>query len=41
MTVFMHSITFVISTIPGSSRQLILDILQQALLELGAEGRVM
>lgn len=37
----MHSIIFVISIIPGSSRQIILDILQQALLELGTEGRIM
>lgn len=37
----MHNIIFVISIIPGSLRQIILDILQQALLELGMEGRIM
>lgn len=37
----MHSFIFVISVIPGSSRQIILDIVQQALLELGMEGRIM
>lgn len=41
LTVLMYNIVFVVSTVPGSSRQIILDILRQALSELGEEERMM
>lgn len=41
LTVLMHNTILVISTVPGSSRQIILDILRETLLELGEEGGTM
>lgn len=41
LTMLMYNIVFVVSTVPGSSRQIILDILRQALSELGEEERMM
>lgn len=40
LTVLMYNIVFVVSAVPGSSRQIILDILRQALSQLGEEGRM-
>lgn len=38
LTVLTHNIIFVTTTVPGSSRQIILDILRQTVLELEGEG---
>lgn len=41
LTVLMHNTLLVIPTVPGSSRQITLDISREALLELGEEGGTM
>lgn len=40
LTVLMHNVIFVTTTVAGSSRQIISNILRQAALELEGEGGV-